>query len=89
MTVRIDVIFCCPRCGLIYQATQERVPIKRGGRIECMKCNAEIHRWSGEYDFVVWRPLSERAPSRPESLNLGRRRLLGRKDLVERGFLGL
>src|SRR5665213_1853012 len=65
MTARIDVIFCCPNCDLIYQATQERAP-GRGGRFDCMKCNAEIHRWSGEYDFVVWRPLSERVLKRPK-----------------------
>jgi predicted RNA-binding Zn-ribbon protein involved in translation (DUF1610 family) len=62
----VTVHFSCPKCGLSYKVIQEKVPEKRTGRFDCMDCRAELHVWSGIYDFTGWKPVwsaTERNPS--------------------------
>ena len=47
-------MFGCPRCGLRYQGRKERLPFIRAGRFDCIICNAEIHAWSGHFDYIAW-----------------------------------
>jgi hypothetical protein len=51
------VLFSCPRCGLGYQAMQERVSDTTAGQFDCTGCAAEVYAWSGFYDYVVWKPI--------------------------------
>jgi len=56
----ISVLFSCPRCGLIYRAAQrlrDRGENGPGKRFDCPACKAEVHYWSGAYDYAVWTPL--------------------------------
>jgi hypothetical protein len=55
--IPVTVLFSCPKCGLGYQAMQEHVPKTIAGRFVCMDCAAEVHTWSGFYDFIVWKPM--------------------------------
>jgi hypothetical protein len=50
------VHFACPKCDLIYKAAQElrQENEKRSGRFCCTHCLAEVHVWSGSYDFTEW-----------------------------------
>jgi predicted RNA-binding Zn-ribbon protein involved in translation (DUF1610 family) len=52
------VIFCCPKCGLSYKATQKRED--RAGRFKCMKCSAGVYSWTGAYNYVIWTPINRR-----------------------------
>ena len=52
---RIDVIFACPNCTLLYVAVQERRRDNIAGRFDCTVCGAMIHAWSGAYDYPSWR----------------------------------
>jgi peptide subunit release factor 1 (eRF1) len=49
------VIFSCPKCGAFYEATQEQHPDKHFGSFKCEDCKAEVHVWSGVYDFFNWK----------------------------------
>ena len=50
--------FTCPKCGLGYQAIKEWFPDDvSGGRFECIECFAEVHSWSGLYDYIGWIPV--------------------------------
>ncbi len=45
--------FTCPKCGLGYQAIKEWFPDDvSGGRFECIECFAEVHSWTGLYDYI-------------------------------------
>ena len=48
------VIFACPKCGAIYQATQHPVPDTRFGIFNCLACHTQVYAWNGLYDFVDW-----------------------------------
>jgi predicted RNA-binding Zn-ribbon protein involved in translation (DUF1610 family) len=54
------VIFCCPKCGITYRAIQDRFPDERPGRFDCVDCNAEVHAWTGFYDFTCWKAMTIR-----------------------------
>jgi predicted RNA-binding Zn-ribbon protein involved in translation (DUF1610 family) len=56
------VIFSCPKCGLVYRTTQERHPDKQSGSFICGVCNAEVHTWSGAYDFFGWKGVTAKSP---------------------------
>jgi peptide subunit release factor 1 (eRF1) len=58
------VIFSCPKCSLFYEATQEQHPDIQVGSFKCKECNAEVHTWSGVYDFFGWKAKVMR-PMRP------------------------
>jgi predicted SprT family Zn-dependent metalloprotease len=47
--------FTCPNCGLDYAATKEQHSERRSGSFSCQVCKAEVHAWSGVYDFFDWR----------------------------------
>src|SRR4030081_1348846 len=50
--------FTCPKCGLGYQAIKEWFPDDvSGGRFECIECFAEVHSWTGLYDYIGWIPV--------------------------------
>jgi hypothetical protein len=51
------VIFSCPKCGLLYQATQEQCPDKHFGTFNCGDCKTSVHSWSGVYDFFDWKAI--------------------------------
>jgi hypothetical protein len=57
---QITVHFTCPKCGLGYKATQEHVPGNNAGRFECINCFAEVHSWSGVYDYAAWKAIKMR-----------------------------
>ena len=49
------VIFSCPKCGALYEATQEQHPDKHFGNFKCEDCKVEVHAWAGIYDFFDWK----------------------------------
>lgn len=59
---QITVHFTCPKCGLGYKATQEQHAEKAGGHFDCIDCRAEVHAWSGIYDFTRWQAVVMRSP---------------------------
>jgi protein-arginine kinase activator protein McsA len=59
------VHFACHKCGVIYRAVQTRHA--SSGRFDCLDCFAEVHKWSGIYDYTAWKPVwatTERPTSR-------------------------
>jgi hypothetical protein len=64
MSQPTTVVFSCPKCGLVYQATQQHDPINRPGRFDCMHCRATVHSWTDVYDYVVWKPLKMKRAGR-------------------------
>jgi hypothetical protein len=75
------VIFCCLACHQAYEATQERYPYERPGRFDCIECNAEVHAWSGFFDYTGWKALAlspavlepgRLSPARRDPFNPGR-----------------
>jgi hypothetical protein len=51
---QITAYFACPKCGLGFKTTQEQVGEKRTGHFDCTDCRAQVHAWSGIYDFTDW-----------------------------------
>ena len=47
--------FSCPDCGLPYTATREDQLYKHSGSFSCEVCGANVHAWSGNYDFFGWK----------------------------------
>jgi hypothetical protein len=54
--------FTCPDCGMDYTATKEQHPDKHSGSFDCKICRAEVHAWSGPYDFFDWKINKKGAP---------------------------
>ena len=52
-----QITFVCLKCGRGYRATQEQFPYERPGRFDCKDCNAEVHSWTGVYDFIGWKAI--------------------------------
>src|SRR6267142_2023256 len=76
--VHTTVVFICPKCGLSFQATQERNHGRPPGQFNCTGCGAEVHTWSGKYDYTRWQAfalkrlffgLSSAGPISPISLH--------------------
>jgi hypothetical protein len=55
-------LFPCPDCGMSYTATKEQHPDKHSGSFECIVCKAEVHTWSGLYEFFDWKAINTRSP---------------------------
>jgi hypothetical protein len=55
------VYFTCPKCALPYRTTQVRRPEPVSGSIDCLQCGGPLHRWTGLYDFIGWRPVRPNA----------------------------
>ena len=53
--------FTCPNCGLDYAATKEQNSERRSGSFKCKVCKAEVHAWSGLYDFFDWKAANVRS----------------------------
>jgi hypothetical protein len=49
------VVFACPKCGAVYQATQHQVPDTSFGIFNCLACHAQVYAWNGAYDFSDWK----------------------------------
>jgi len=47
--------FVCPNCRVKYLGRREPFAYARAGRFDCVICNAEIHAWSGNYDYTGWK----------------------------------
>jgi hypothetical protein len=47
--------FTCPNCGIDYTATKEQHSGAHAGSFKCEVCKAEVHAWSGDYDFFDWK----------------------------------
>jgi hypothetical protein len=58
------VYFACPKCMLPYRTTQVRRPERISGSIDCLQCGEPVHRWTGFYDFIRWRPVRANANDR-------------------------
>jgi hypothetical protein len=54
--------FTCPGCGMDYDATREQHSDKHSGSFECRICKAEVHAWSGLYDFFDWKAKPVKSP---------------------------
>jgi len=54
--------FTCPGCGLNYTTTREERDSKRSGMFICVVCDAEVHAWSGRFDFFAWSAVKARSP---------------------------
>jgi hypothetical protein len=52
--IQTTVVFACPACGTIYQASQRRGPGTHFGVFNCIACHTEVHAWNGLYDFLDW-----------------------------------
>jgi hypothetical protein len=44
---------------MVYQAVQVKASDDAAGQIACLGCGDDVHRWTGAYDYVRWRPLTE------------------------------
>ena len=62
MTSGTQTTVSYPNCGLVYRTTQERHPDKQSGSFICGVCNAEVHTWSGAYDFFGWKGVTAKSP---------------------------
>jgi hypothetical protein len=51
--VPLKVVFVCPKCPSIYQATQ-RATHDSAGQFDCIGCGAKVHVWAGKYDYTDW-----------------------------------
>ena len=65
--------FRCERCDIVYRTKRSLTPVERGGRFDCISCNAEIHEWSGSHDYAEWQAINwfgwlERAVRRSQRL---------------------
>jgi predicted RNA-binding Zn-ribbon protein involved in translation (DUF1610 family) len=56
--IRTTVVFSCPKCGRIYQATQEHVAEKRAGGVDCQDCGTVIHTWYGFFRYADWKAIA-------------------------------
>jgi hypothetical protein len=63
---RATVLFCCPKCGAGYQATQVQSPA-HSKSFECQVCRTEVHAWSGAYDLFDWKAVETLTGKRPEA----------------------
>jgi|tagenome__1003787_1003787.scaffolds.fasta_scaffold20968004_1 hypothetical protein len=52
--IQTTVHFACPKCDAIYKTTQELRPERQSGTFSCFDCHAEVHAWSGSYNFTGW-----------------------------------
>lgn len=62
MTSGTQTTVSYPNCGLVYRTTQERHPDKQSGSFICGVRNAEVHTWSGAYDFFGWKGVTAKSP---------------------------
>ena len=60
MNAESIVHFICPCCELVYQSRQVRTTECTIGQISCVKCFTTVHSWTGVYDFVFWKPVTQR-----------------------------
>jgi hypothetical protein len=60
----ITVVFACPECSAVYQATQHQVPDTSFGIFNCLACHAQVYAWNGAYEFSDWKA-GFSAPSKP------------------------
>jgi len=51
----ITVIFVCTGCGSLYEADQGAVTLPTVGHFRCRRCDIEVYRWCGDYDYTGWR----------------------------------
>jgi hypothetical protein len=51
----VTVHFACPNCGLVYTGLQEHIGEKLVGHFDCTFCMAEVHSWTGVYDYSIWK----------------------------------
>ena len=58
--VAFTVYFSCPKCKLVYQATQVHGEEPINGRFDCVECSKRIHAWTGIYDFLHWKRVTHR-----------------------------
>ena len=63
------VLFCCPKCGAGYQATQVHSPAQSQS-FKCQVCRTEVHAWSGAYDFLDWKAVEAWTGKRPQTPTL-------------------
>jgi predicted RNA-binding Zn-ribbon protein involved in translation (DUF1610 family) len=54
------VVFACPKCGAIYRALQTRTSEVKTQRYACPGCKAQVHAWSGVYDYSEWTKVAKR-----------------------------
>ena len=45
-----------------YDATREQHSDKHSGSFKCGICQAEVHAWSGLYDFFDWKAKPVKSP---------------------------
>ena len=71
----INVLFSCPRCFKLYQASQDLLGRgeQRYGRFDCPVCQTLIHAWAGSYDYAVWTPLDIQSTGKRQQSFLGYR----------------
>jgi hypothetical protein len=61
MGAPITVYFACPHCNLVYQAKQVRFFERISGTFDCSECSKPVHSWSGPYNYLYWKPVTDRS----------------------------
>ena len=49
------VVFLCRGCRASFCAVQRRTERPTSGKFKCSKCNADVYRWDGRYDYKDWK----------------------------------
>jgi predicted RNA-binding Zn-ribbon protein involved in translation (DUF1610 family) len=61
------VFFACPKCGVCYNALQERCQKAQPGLFSCENCKAVVNRWSVGYDYTGWQRYENAEPTAKRS----------------------
>jgi predicted RNA-binding Zn-ribbon protein involved in translation (DUF1610 family) len=60
MKVETPVYFSCPFCNLIFRTKQVRTTEHAIGKFQCVKCQAVVHSWAGNHDYLLWKPIAQK-----------------------------
>jgi hypothetical protein len=48
-------LFKCPKCKVWHRAARVQLAEIRLGRFDCTEGGAEVHSWSGVYEYTGWK----------------------------------
>ncbi|MBP2427612.1 hypothetical protein [Bradyrhizobium elkanii] len=51
-----QIVFSCTNCGALYRAVQKPRNLSKSPRsFNCAECNAPVHSWEGQFNYIYWR----------------------------------
>ncbi|MFK4401905.1 hypothetical protein [Bradyrhizobium elkanii] len=51
-----QIVFSCTNCGALYRAVQKQRNASKSPRsFNCAECNAPVHSWEGQFNYLHWR----------------------------------